>query len=93
MNWSSGGGQPGGGGQPPHLSVVTTVWGQTQTTQSPPFNQGPNPAGFTNTTMSTTPYTQQPPGFNGPPHKPNYQGATSPTMSNYNRLASNANYG
>ncbi|XP_064594585.1 zinc finger MIZ domain-containing protein 1-like isoform X2 [Liolophura sinensis] len=45
------------------LSVVTTVWGVTQTTQSGPVTH--STPGYTNTTMSTTPYTQQPMGFPG----------------------------
>ncbi|CAC5369214.1 ZMIZ [Mytilus coruscus] len=41
----------------PGLSVVTTVWGMTNTTQTAPFNH--QTPGYT-TTMSSTNYTQQP---------------------------------
>lgn len=70
-----GGGQ-GGGPQAAGLSVVTTVWGVTQTTNTgPTYNQNPNVPAYTNTTMSqsSTPHTQQP-GFMGnhPMQKPPY---------------------
>ena len=52
---------PGNQGQPGQgLSVVTTVWGMTNTTQTAPFNH--QTPGYT-TTMSSTNYTQQPQGF------------------------------
>jgi len=50
---------------PQQLSVVTTVWGVTHTTQTAPFNQNPGAPGYTNTTMSTPNYAQQPQGFPG----------------------------
>ncbi|KAJ8318285.1 hypothetical protein KUTeg_003376 [Tegillarca granosa] len=66
---------PNNQGQPGQsLSVVTTVWGMTNSTQSGPFTH--NTPGFTNTTMSsTTNYTQQAQGFPGnqiqkPPYGP-----------------------
>lgn len=52
-----------GGQTPQSLSVVTTVWGVTQTTQSGPFTH--STPGYTNTTMSTPNYTQQPQSFAG----------------------------
>ena len=61
------GGGGGGGGGPPQqsLSVVTTVWGVTPTTQTTPYNHT-TPGGYnTNTTMSNTNYTQPPQGFPG----------------------------
>ena len=69
-----GGGGQGGGPQAAGLSVVTTVWGVTQTTNTgPTYNPHPNQPAYTNTTMSSTPHTQQP-GFmgnHGPmPNKP-----------------------
>ncbi|XP_060076777.1 zinc finger MIZ domain-containing protein 1-like isoform X1 [Ylistrum balloti] len=63
--WLGNQGQPGQA-----LSVVTTVWGTTQSTQSGPFQH--NTPGYTNTTMSTTNYTQQPQGFNTQMQKGNY---------------------
>ncbi len=55
------------------LSVVTTVWGVTNTSQSGPFNQNPGGGGgqaFTNTTMSGgTPYTPQQQGYGNPMQK------------------------
>ncbi|XP_078316465.1 zinc finger MIZ domain-containing protein 1-like isoform X2 [Crassostrea virginica] len=60
----NGGWMPGNQG-PPGLSVVTTVWGMTQSTQSGPFNHNTPGSGYTNTTMSSTNYTQQPQGFTG----------------------------
>ena len=57
MGWA---GQGGGGQQPaphqgqPGLSVVTTVWGVSPSTQSGPFNQQPTGPVFTNTTMATS---------------------------------------
>lgn len=56
------------GGQPPQLSVVTTVWGVTQTTQTGPYNQNPTAPSYTNTTMSATQnsFTSAQPGFPGP---------------------------
>ncbi len=58
--------QQGQGQQPQQsLSVVTTVWGLAQTTQSGPFNQNPGVPNFTNTTMSSTAYSQQQQGFPG----------------------------
>ena len=57
---------PGNQGPPGQsLSVVTTVWGMTQSTQSGPFNHNTPGSGYTNTTMSGTNYTQQPQGFPG----------------------------
>jgi len=57
----------GNQGQPGQaLSVVTTVWGTTQSTQSGPFVH--NPPGFTNTTMSTTNYTQANPQMQKAPY-------------------------
>ena len=56
---AAGPGQQQGAPQGPGLSVVTTVWGVTQTTQSGPLNHNPSAPNFTNTTMSTTPYSQQ----------------------------------
>ena len=61
--WGGGAGQQNGAHHPQgSLSVVTTVWGVTQATQSGPFNQSQGNAGYsnTNTTMSSTPYTQPP---------------------------------
>lgn len=57
MQWQQGQ-HPGG----QSLSVVTTVWGLSQTTQSGPFIQNTNGTGpgFTTTSMSTTPYSQPP---------------------------------
>ena len=91
---------PNSGQQPPSqgaLSVVTTVWGVTQTTQSGPFSQNPNAApGFTNTntTMSGTPYTnqQQQQVFQGNPQmqKPGQYG--NPQAMVYNRGQANAVY-
>ena len=69
-----GGGGQGNGPQAAGLSVVTTVWGVTQTTNTgPTYNQNPNVPAYTNTTMSSTPHTQQPgyTGNHGPmPNKP-----------------------
>ncbi|XP_046360249.1 zinc finger MIZ domain-containing protein 1-like isoform X2 [Haliotis rufescens] len=62
------GGDPNGGwGAPnqPGLSVVTTVWGVTQTTQSGPFTHSTPTPGFTNTTMTATGYSQPQQGFPG----------------------------
>ena len=61
------------------LSVVTTVWGNTQTTQSGPANQNPNFPNYTNTTMSSVqnynPAQQQPQhGYNQPMQKPGLGG-------------------
>ena len=73
MGW---GGQGGGGQQPPHqgqpgLSVVTTVWGVTPSTQSGPFNQPPTGPGYTNTTMATpTPYNSTSSTGGVPPNNP-----------------------
>lgn len=100
MGWGQ---QTGGQPQPsgPGLSVVTTVWGVTQTTQSGPFSQQtPTAPGFTNTTMSTTsPYNQgQPQGTTqsvGGPYpsaqqmqKPGVYNGGQPGMGAYNRPGS-----
>ena len=65
------------------LSVVTTVWGVSNSSQSGPFIQNPNngPA-FTNTTMSGgTPYTQQQ-GYGNPMQKGGPAGG--PVVNPYN---------
>ena len=65
------------------LSVVTTVWGVTNSSQSGPFNQNPgNGPAFTNTTMSGgTPYTQQQ-GYGNPMQKGGPAGG--PVVNPYN---------
>ena len=62
------------GGPQQSLSVVTTVWGVTPTTQTVPYNHT-TPGGYnTNTTMSSTNYTQPPQGFPGNQmQKPGYE--------------------
>ncbi|XP_041363895.1 zinc finger MIZ domain-containing protein 1-like isoform X2 [Gigantopelta aegis] len=60
---SAGWGGPNSG--QPGLSVVTTVWGVTPTTQTAPFTHNTPGPGFTNTTMSGTHFSQQPQGFPG----------------------------
>jgi len=70
-------GQPGGGGPQQSLSVVTTVWGVTPTTQTTPYNHTTSSAYNTSTTMSNTNYTQPPQGFLGNQmQKPGYEGNT-----------------
>lgn len=70
-------GQHGGAGPQQSLSVVTTVWGVTPTTQTTPYNHT-TPGGYnTNTTMSNTSYTQPPQGFPGNQmQKPGYESNT-----------------
>ena len=60
VGWQGPGG--GGGGPQQSLSVVTTVWGVTPTTQTTPYNHSTpgNNSAYTNTTMSNTNYTQPP---------------------------------
>ncbi len=96
LSWGPAGGVgnqagPGNPGVQPGqqaLSVVTTVWGVTQSSQSGPFNQNPqNGPAFTNTTMSGgTPYTQQQSFPGNPMQKPGnpYNGHPQ-GMPNYNR--------
>ena len=71
-------GQHAGGGAGPQqsLSVVTTVWGVTPTTQTTPYNHT-TPAGYnTNTTMSNNSYTQLPQGYPANQmQKPGYENA------------------
>ena len=52
---------------PQGLSVVTTVWGVTPTTQTAPFNQNTHSGAYTNTTMATSGYVPMQPNYMGGP--------------------------
>ncbi|XP_074647800.1 zinc finger MIZ domain-containing protein 1-like isoform X2 [Tubulanus polymorphus] len=78
-DWQGGGPGPG---QQQSLSVVTTVWGVTSSTNSGPFNHAPPNAAYTNTTMANNGgnYGPQPPQnipsnnqLQKPPYNPQMQ--------------------